>query len=442
MNPRDRAAERDERLADWVDGRLTPDQLAAFTAELEADAELRERAQEYREGVEFVRRAMLDDSLRQDQPPRNFAAAVMAEVDAAAGPRRWLPVLLSIAAAAAILLAFVWLGQLGQPARGPALEIAKGGEGVREQGPASGLALDTVKAETAKEARSEIADELAPAARRVAAAGEALAAPDQIAETGAPMMKLAPQDGRVGELAADRPAAKTEADAADDKLGYLRSYLDRYRAAPGPADQVPSVATLARPVVIVTLPEAGEKKIAEIGERLGQSAAQARRGAAELGARDAERQDVWMLQPEQSLAPWTANVLPPDVQRYSLPQADQEQNGFYIGSGNVAGGLASAHDRWFVVQGGTEQLEDYVRRLRDVIVAQGGTIRVGQSTDLGLSLADAGVDQLRQRVGNEPAGAGAGVGGTLSLFVVLRGAATEPAPSAAQPQSEPTKRDR
>ncbi len=53
--------EPDERLADWVDGRLDAEELARFEAELEVDAELRAVAEGYRSFVEMVRAGLADD---------------------------------------------------------------------------------------------------------------------------------------------------------------------------------------------------------------------------------------------------------------------------------------------------------------------------------------------------------------------------------------------
>jgi hypothetical protein len=455
MNPHDRHAEPGERLADWVDGRLTPEQLAALEAELDADPELRAQADAYRDLVVRTRRVMVEDSLQRDRPPRNFAAAVMAEIDAAARPRRRLPLLLSTAAAAALVTAFVWLGRLGLPERAAPVDVADK-LGRAEPGDEA-LALDRVSAGAARATKSgagegagrdgllKLAPESSPATppakERAADRDPALLAKVADAED-APAIDAA-QLGQVQEEGIG---------AADEKLEQLRTYFDRFRV-PGPAapaapagQSARELEQLVRPVVVVTLPEqapsagaggaAGETKAAETetgGKQQGRLEQARRLGAAELGARDAERKDAWMLQPEQSLAPWS-NVLPPMVQRYALPR---QEDGFFLDRGAVDGrALPSfAEDRWYVVQGRTEQLEDYIRRLRAAVIASGGTIDVSPSTAFGLvdPNAAAGLQQA-QRAANEPA---VQIEGGPSIFVVLRGAA---APPAAQPDAD--KRDR
>jgi hypothetical protein len=100
----------DERFADWVDGRMAPQELAAFERELAADPALAAAAAEYRRTVERVR-----TGLREDLPRVDLLTAVLARIDGSAPARRGLrllPFLASLVAAAALVL-LVWFGNTG-----------------------------------------------------------------------------------------------------------------------------------------------------------------------------------------------------------------------------------------------------------------------------------------------------------------------------------------
>jgi anti-sigma factor RsiW len=91
----------DERFADWVDGRLSPEDLAQLEDELSSDDDLRAAADEYRKLVgvlqsELPAHAELD-------PPDDLVAQVMQEISPPAPRRSWIPILGSTMAAAAML---------------------------------------------------------------------------------------------------------------------------------------------------------------------------------------------------------------------------------------------------------------------------------------------------------------------------------------------------
>ncbi len=106
----------DERLADWVDGRMNPDERAAFEAWLAEDAARMGEAEAYRSAVAAVRGV-----LRQGpHAPRDFADRVVdaacagaAETRAAPGARRfaWMA---SAAAAALLTITFVLVQRLNR----------------------------------------------------------------------------------------------------------------------------------------------------------------------------------------------------------------------------------------------------------------------------------------------------------------------------------------
>jgi hypothetical protein len=71
---------QDERLADWVDGRLSPRHLERFEAEMRVDPELRAEAERYRRTVESLRSAF-DDTVEVDRSKGSLADRVLAEIE-------------------------------------------------------------------------------------------------------------------------------------------------------------------------------------------------------------------------------------------------------------------------------------------------------------------------------------------------------------------------
>lgn len=108
----------DERFADWVDDRLPTDEREQLERELLSDPELRERLAAYESAAGFVRSEGGDE-----RAPAGLADSIMAAVEAENAPlpglRRWLPVLSSVAAAAAMVTlgVFLWSLSAGSPAR-------------------------------------------------------------------------------------------------------------------------------------------------------------------------------------------------------------------------------------------------------------------------------------------------------------------------------------
>jgi hypothetical protein len=91
----------DERIADWVDGRLDAIQLQRFEAELRVNPALRAEAEEYRRSVEAIREALAGG----ERVREGFADHVMAAIEGErhARRRRWIPWVGSAAAAAALI---------------------------------------------------------------------------------------------------------------------------------------------------------------------------------------------------------------------------------------------------------------------------------------------------------------------------------------------------
>ena len=56
----------DERFADWVDGRLSPEETRLLEVELAADANLRRAAEDYRSTVALLQEHLDDEVIIQD----------------------------------------------------------------------------------------------------------------------------------------------------------------------------------------------------------------------------------------------------------------------------------------------------------------------------------------------------------------------------------------
>ncbi len=111
--------EIDERLADWVDGRLSDRERERFTAELRVNPRLRKDLEQYEQTVATLRAA-----LRAPTSPVRMADRVLSAIAAGkqagaeARPRsRYRPLLWSLASAAALLVVALWVNSwLPQPA--------------------------------------------------------------------------------------------------------------------------------------------------------------------------------------------------------------------------------------------------------------------------------------------------------------------------------------
>jgi len=98
----------DERFADWVDGRLSAEEVAELEEEMAADDELRRRAMAYRDTVATVR-----SHLHGEDPPADLISSVMAELPGRPG-RRIIPFLASLTAAAAMVILYVVLADVAE----------------------------------------------------------------------------------------------------------------------------------------------------------------------------------------------------------------------------------------------------------------------------------------------------------------------------------------
>ncbi len=88
----------DERFADWVDGRLSPEETRLLEVELAADANLRRAAEDYRSTV-----ALLQEHLDDEDPPADLIPEVMARLPKSNSRLRLLPAVASLAGLAAVV---------------------------------------------------------------------------------------------------------------------------------------------------------------------------------------------------------------------------------------------------------------------------------------------------------------------------------------------------
>ena len=126
--------ELDERFADWVDGRLSPEAREQLEAELAADPELRAAAESYRDTVSILQQELPSDV--DLEPPLDLSSDVMDRI-AGDRPRNWwMPLLGSAAAAAAMIAIFVFL-----------TDVTSGPGFTRDSGVAQGESRDILPTE-------------------------------------------------------------------------------------------------------------------------------------------------------------------------------------------------------------------------------------------------------------------------------------------------------
>ncbi|MBL8727832.1 MAG: hypothetical protein JNM25_05340 [Planctomycetes bacterium] len=123
----EREHEIDDRIADWVDGRLSDRDHDRFVAELRVNPQLRRDLEEYERTVAAVREALQAPTEPVQLADRVLAAiaAGQAPVGGGAAPHRWRPLLWSLASAAALLLIALLIDAWSAPARPEANLTAK-----------------------------------------------------------------------------------------------------------------------------------------------------------------------------------------------------------------------------------------------------------------------------------------------------------------------------
>lgn len=113
----------DERLADWIDGRLDEVQSERFEAEMRVNPDLRAAAEEYRHTVESIRAALREG----ESVGPGFADLVMRAIDDEGRdgpPRRWFPWAGSAAAAAVLVAVWFALPRAREPSPLPREDVA------------------------------------------------------------------------------------------------------------------------------------------------------------------------------------------------------------------------------------------------------------------------------------------------------------------------------
>lgn len=122
----------DDRFADWVDGRLDERARRELDAELARDPDLRRQAEEYRATVQLVQRQLAKPQAGED-PPGDLVARVLERVQRERTPLfRLVPMVVSLAAAAALVLMVVFFNL--PPDGTVPKEMAKAGDVEEEAG--------------------------------------------------------------------------------------------------------------------------------------------------------------------------------------------------------------------------------------------------------------------------------------------------------------------
>ena len=111
------AGERDERIAAYVDGAMTPGEAAAFEREMAADAPLRRAVEQWCAAIEAGREWAISRPLGVERIEALDARSIVRRGLRAGRPARVIPVrraVWRVAAAAAVFLAGVYVGQVMQ----------------------------------------------------------------------------------------------------------------------------------------------------------------------------------------------------------------------------------------------------------------------------------------------------------------------------------------
>lgn len=273
----------DERLADWVDGRMTARELERFEAEMRVNPRLQQEAEEYRRGVEAVR-----DALREPMPAVDLAQRVLAQIAsqpaAPPAPRHLRrPWLLSLAVAAGLLLT-VWLVQetgAPTPERTPSADRGSDTafkDAAKDAGRAGWTGTLAGGAETPAAAADRPQADPAEALQRLLAEGGVT--PDRAQRDTAPgkagelqELRAGAEDERGEAVANGRQLVQTQAAQAEQQPGADDYFLGRSRAGrpTGKAAAAAGAPAEADPQAAATVAEEAAEPQAE-RERLRQEA--------------------------------------------------------------------------------------------------------------------------------------------------------------------------
>lgn len=235
--------EPDDRLAAWVDGEMSERERDRFEAELRVNPELRAELAEYERTVAATRQA-----LRAPTVPVDLAEAVMARIEAEpAGPvgvvgsNRSYRLVVSVAAAAALLVLAVWLNSLPTTwTVPPATETTVQNEpaAAEADAAAAGEAVDEIGGETGDQRGQNLVGK----AKKTGSAGELSSSARAAEREGAIVL---PRYGVESETAQDPAAAAEPSRAtgervmtlgtADPRTGATADEIADRKAGPGGA---------------------------------------------------------------------------------------------------------------------------------------------------------------------------------------------------------------
>jgi hypothetical protein len=115
---REHEREVDDRIADWVDGRLSDRDRERFVAELRVSAQLRRDLEDYERTVASVREALQAPTMPVQLVDRVMSAIAEGRAQPTSGGtlHRWRPLLWSLASAAALLVVVLLIDRWSAPA--------------------------------------------------------------------------------------------------------------------------------------------------------------------------------------------------------------------------------------------------------------------------------------------------------------------------------------
>lgn len=354
-----RLPEHDERLADWVDGRLSERDRERLEAEFGVNPELRAAAERYRASVAKIRGALQEFDQTVDLSDK-IMAGLTGTADQQPARRRLLPLMASAGAAAAIIMTYFALQYMPEfgdelsPA--PATKVAAE---PRQQNEADDLvpAADQTGSVPADDAPAEL--QRASRARSVDRVANKLDAPGRVAP------EMDPRLGARREL-----FSEVEAKAAPESIEQvLRDALKSSAYEVSDTDQSRVAGQQARELVLVVeMPQVAFANLRADIAAAKPAAPESRMKLLEK-SKDKLAQDLWrqeasrfMQQPLQQ-AQFQTMVSPPRVRSSYFDPS--QGSGIAIGKAGAGSEIfvPLTEDIYFEVEGDEQQILAYLREL-------------------------------------------------------------------------------
>ena len=266
---------KDERLADWLDGRLGDVERERLEAEFRVKPELSEAAERYRRSV-----AAIGASLRDERVPAGLADRIAQRVAAERVVRRarWKPVLGSVLAAAALVVAFFWVRGGAAPERAATDKVAASSrEPASDPGPGLVTAVDRSAVDRFGDEGPQDRKTVGRRAAETAPEPEAAGAIHDLAAGARDQDEPQRQDDRATRSKAERlervgsakVGAPAPGEASEPAIPQIELKLNELLETPGPGGPATPAQAGLDLVVVVELPPlavaAGETRDSGVG---------------------------------------------------------------------------------------------------------------------------------------------------------------------------------